>query len=133
MNDNSRPGSWSSISLSVLLHAAIVLLAVVAWFFVHKSTPRQVRLAIDATVVSAAPVKAPRPVVPAPVASAPVPDPAVEQAKEQEKQQDKIYFMDAPECAVNQFAWRVTAIPACPKTWAICVSRRREASYSKEI
>jgi colicin import membrane protein len=87
VNDSSRPGSWSSISLSVLLHATLVLLAG-AWFFIHKSPPRPVRLAIDATVVTAAPAKAPRPVVPEPVASAPVPDPAVEQAKEQEQQQE---------------------------------------------
>jgi colicin import membrane protein len=87
VNDHSRPGSWSSISLSVLLHATLVLLAG-AWFFIHKSPPREVRLAIDATVVNAAPVKSPRPVVPEPVASPPVPDPTVEQAKEQEEQQE---------------------------------------------
>ena len=99
MNDNSRPGSWSSISLSVLLHGAIVLLAVGAWFFVHKSPPRQVRLAIDATVVSAAPAKAPRPVVPEPVASPPGPDPAVEQAKEQEQEQQQAEKRAAQEKA----------------------------------
>jgi colicin import membrane protein len=85
--DRSRPGSWSSISLSVLLHGAIALLVVAAYFFIHKSPPRQVRLAIDATVVNAAP-QAARPVVPEPVASPPIPDP-VEQEQKQEQEQIK--------------------------------------------
>jgi colicin import membrane protein len=72
----------------VLLHGAIALLVVAAYFFVHKTPPRQVRLAIDATVVTAAPKQAPRPVIPEPVATAPVPDPAVEQAKEREQEQE---------------------------------------------
>jgi colicin import membrane protein len=85
--DRSRPGSWSSISLSVLLHGAIALLVIAAYFFIHKSPPRQVRLAIDATVVNAAP-QAARPVVPEPVASPPIPDP-VEQEQKQEQEQIK--------------------------------------------
>ena len=35
---------------------------------------------------------------------------------EEEKQSRAKYFMNAPQGAANQFAWRVTAIPACPKT-----------------
>jgi colicin import membrane protein len=79
----SRTGAWSSVSLSVLLHVAIALVAVAAWFFIHETPPRQVRLAIDATVVTAAPRQAPRPVVSEP-APPPAPDPAVETAREQE-------------------------------------------------
>lgn len=32
----------------------------------------------------------------------------------------------------DQFMRRLTATPAWPRTWATCVSRRREPSYSKE-
>lgn len=92
MSDRSGPGNWSSISLSVLLHGVILLLVIAAYFLIHKSPPRQVRLAIDATVVSAAPRQAP-PVVTEPVASPPasppVPDPAVEQAEQLKADREK--------------------------------------------
>jgi colicin import membrane protein len=92
--DRSRPGSWSSISLSVLLHGVIALLAVAAYFLIHESPPRQVRLAMEATVVNAAP-QAPRPVVSEPVSRPPLPDPVVEQEKEQEREQEQVKKQEA--------------------------------------
>ena len=85
MSIQSRPGGRRAVTVSILLHAAIALLAIAAYLFVRKPPPREVRLAIDATVVrpvSQAPRRA-LPVPPAPVAEAPpVEDPAIEEERE---------------------------------------------------
>ena len=85
MNDRPRRGGWSPVSLSVLLHGAIALLAIGTYMFIRKPPPREVRLAIDGTVVRSAPRQAPRP-EPAPAANPPpAPDPAVERQREAEQ------------------------------------------------
>jgi hypothetical protein len=90
---------WSPVWFSVLLHGSIVLLFVGVYLFIRKPPPREVRLAIEATVVRAAPRQAPRPVPPAPapapepepvapepvVSPPPVPDPAEEKQREAEQ------------------------------------------------
>ncbi|MEO8306807.1 MAG: cell envelope integrity protein TolA [Pseudomonadota bacterium] len=130
MIDRPRPGSWSSISLSLLLHGAVALLAVAGYFFIHKSPPRQVRLAIEATVVSAAPKQAARPVVPEPVASPPEPDPAIEQAKQEARQQQEEARQkeEAREKAEDEAAKEKAALAQATKDKAA----REKAAQEKE-
>jgi colicin import membrane protein len=81
-------GGWSAVKVSVLLHGAVFLLAVAAYLIVRSPPPREVRLAIDATVVSQAPraVARPAPPKPEPEAAAPVvPDPQVAREREAER------------------------------------------------
>jgi colicin import membrane protein len=97
VSEGSQPSSWRSVFLSVLLHGAIVGLGIAAYFFVHKPAPRQVRLAIDATVVRATPSQAPRQVAPEPVSSPPVPDAAEAQKKEQQEAEKRAAEQRAAE------------------------------------
>lgn len=93
MNESPRRGGWSPVSLSILLHGAIALLAIGAYMFVRKPPPREVRLALDGTVVRSAPRPAPRqPVEAAPVATPPpAPEKVEDQAakREAEKQEKR--------------------------------------------
>ena len=93
MSFGSSRGGWSAVTVSLLLHAAIALLAIAAYLFVRKPPPREVRLAIDATVVrpvSSAPRRAPTPVETPPVERPPVEDPAREKALEEEKEAERL-------------------------------------------
>jgi colicin import membrane protein len=85
----SSRGGWSAMTVSVLLHGVVALLAVAAYLYVRKPPPREVRLAIEATVIRpvsqaprrVAPVPAPAPVAEPP----PAEDPAEEKAEEERK------------------------------------------------
>src|SRR5688572_17467180 len=79
-------GGWRAIALSVLVHALIVLAAVMGWF-VYKHDPPPPTLAIDATVVDERALKganqlpevAPEPPSqPEPAPAEPTPEPAPE-------------------------------------------------------
>ena len=73
-------GRWSSLALSVLLHAGIVGAAVYGWFSWKHRAPEPTTLAIEATVVDAKTLRlgAPPPPAPTPPPPEPVPEPTPE-------------------------------------------------------
>jgi colicin import membrane protein len=81
----SSPGGRRAVTVSILLHAAIALLVIAAYLFVRKPPPREVRLAIEATVVRPL-SQAPQRPAPAPV---PAPEPVEEAAPEEEPEAEQ--------------------------------------------